>query len=218
MNIVVLGASGGTGREVVRQAENRGWNVKAQVRRINPIDSWQKGTSVLVGDPLDKQFVQQLVTGADAVIVALGIARKTRSPFAPLTSPTDLTSQSVANVLAAMQKGAVRRIIYISAFGAGDSWRMIPWWGRLFVRLSNVRYSIDDHTRSESLMVASALDWTALRPMMLAEGDRDASAKRMQPGDSLMVKVPKSALAKFALDTVNDLTSLRKAVPVTCAD
>jgi hypothetical protein len=155
------------------------------------------------------------LAGVDAVIVALGISRKTRSPFSPLVSPANLTSKSVATILAAMKERGVSRVVYISAFGAADSWQKIPWWGRLFIRLSNVNYSISDHTRSENLLAASGALWTALRPMMLDEVGRVRSARRTQLGDSLLAKVSKAALAKFALDAVHDSATHCEAVSVT---
>jgi uncharacterized protein YbjT (DUF2867 family) len=215
MRVVIFGASGGTGRELVSQAIARGWNVKAQVRRMDASVVWDPRVDLQIGDPQDPIFVQQLLAGVDAVIIALGISRKTRSPFSPLVSPANLTSKSVATILAAMKEHGVSRIVYVSAFGAADSWQKIPGWGRLFIRLSNVRYSISDHTRSENLLAASAVLWTVLRPMMLEEVGRDGSARRMQPGDSLLAKVSKAALAKFALDAVHDPKTHCAAVPVT---
>ena len=65
-----------------------------------------------------------------------------------------------------MPREGVRRIVYVSAFGAGDSWPRIPWWGRAFLQLSQVRHSMVDHSRSERLLAGSGLEWTALRPML----------------------------------------------------
>jgi uncharacterized protein YbjT (DUF2867 family) len=199
MKLVVFGASGATGRHLGSLAAAAGWSVRAFVRSEEARGRVGGAQESVVGDPTDPAVVADAIRGADAVAVCLGISRRTRSPFAPLVSPPDLTSRAVASILQAMQREGVRRIVYVSAYGAGDSWLRIPWWGRAFLRLSKVRYSMADHTRSERLLSGSGTDWTALRPMLLDDTRCAQPARPMRQGDSLMSKVSREALARTVL-------------------
>lgn len=217
MRLVVLGASGATGRHVVALAAVAGWSVRAVVRSESQRGVLKGADEFLVGDPTDTNAVAKAVSSADAVAVCLGISRRTRSPFAPLVSPPDLTSRSLAAILQAMQSAGVRRVVYVSAFGAGDSWPQIPWWGRAFLRLSQVRYSMADHTRSEVLLASSGLDWTALRPMLLDDAPSSLPAREMRSGDSLLAKLSRESLARTVVGVLGDPTTYGRAVPLVPA-
>ena len=217
MRLVVFGASGATGRHVVNLAVKAGWSVRAVVRSEDQRDALTGAEVSLAGDPTDPDAVATAISGADAVAVCLGISRRTRSPFAPLVSPPDLTSRSIGAIVRAMQRAGVRRIVYVSAFGAGDSWSQIPWWGRAFLRLSQVRYSMADHTRSESLLSSSALDWTALRPMLLDDASGALPAREMRPGDSLLAKLSRESLARTIVAVLGDPSTHGRTVPLVPA-
>lgn len=214
MRLVVFGASGATGRHVVPLAAAAGWSVRAVVRSESQRNALRGAQECRVGDPTDADAVAKAVSGADAVAVCLGISRRTRSPFAPLVSPRDLTSRAVGAIVPAMQRAGVRRIVYVSAFGAGDSWPLIPWWGRAFLRLSQVRYSMADHTRSEGLLAASGLDWTALRPMLLDDAPSSLPAREMRSGDSLLAKLSRESLARRVVAVLDDAATHGRVVPL----
>lgn len=217
MRLVVFGASGATGRHVVALAAAAGWSVRAVVRSESQRNALRGAQECVVADPTDANAVAKVVNDADAVAVCLGISRRTRSPFAPLVSPPDLTSRSLAAILQAMQRAGVRRIVYVSAFGAGDSWPLIPWWGRAFLRLSQVRYSMDDHTRSEGLLAASGLEWTALRPMLLDDAPSPLQAREMRPRDSLLAKLSRESLARTVVAVLGDPATHGRVVPLVPA-
>ncbi len=215
MKLVVFGASGATGRHLGSLAAAAGWSVRAFVRSEEARGRVGGAQESVVGDPTDPAVVADAIRGADAVAVCLGISRRTRSPFAPLVSPPDLTSRAVASILQAMQREGVRRIVYVSAYGAGDSWVRIPWWGRAFLRLSKVRYSMADHTRSERLLSGSGTDWTALRPMLLDDTRCTQPARPMRQGDSLLSKVSREALARTVLAMLGDRSSFGRAIALS---
>lgn len=215
MKLVVLGASGETGRHLVSLAAASGWTVRACIRPGSAAAAAAGAAHErAIGDPTDPTHVEAAVKGADAVAVCLGISRRTRSPFAALVSPPDLTSRSVAAIVGAMRAQSVQRIVYVSAFGASESWADIPWWGRLFIAASKVRYSMADHTRSERMLAASGLDWTALRPMLLGDGRSEQAARPLQPGDSLLAKIPREALARSILECLGNPSTIGRAIPL----
>jgi uncharacterized protein YbjT (DUF2867 family) len=210
--LVVFGASGATGRQVVALAAAADWQVSGFVRQALPPAARVRWA---IGDPTDIATVADALAGAAAVAVCLGISRRSRSPFAPLVSPPDLTSRALRAILLGMQLHGVRRIVYVSAFGASESWARIPPWGRAFIRASRVRYSIADHTRSEALLMQSGLDWTALRPMMLDDTPATRPGLPMQPGASLLAKVPRAALARSIVQMLRDRSTFGRAIALT---
>jgi uncharacterized protein YbjT (DUF2867 family) len=217
MKLAVFGASGATGRHLVRLASTAGATVSVLVRAEAAKTEITGASTLGIGDTTDPAVAAATLKGADAVAICLGISRRSRSPFAPLISPPDLTSRATAAILKAMQAEGVRRVIYVSAFGAGDSWDRIPWWGRAFIRVSQVRHSMADHSRSEQLLAASGTQWTALRPMFLDDEPSNQPARRMQEGDSLFARVSRESLARTILEIRGDASTHGRIIPLVGA-
>jgi nucleoside-diphosphate-sugar epimerase len=118
VKLVVFGASGATGRHLGSLAAAAGWSVRAFLRSEEARGRVGGAKETVVGDPTDPAVVAAAIRGADAVAVCLGNSRRTRSPFAPLVSPPDLTSRTVASILRAMRLEGVRRIVDVSEYGA----------------------------------------------------------------------------------------------------
>lgn len=212
MRLLIVGASGATGEHVCRLAKEAGWGVHAFVRSETAASRLDPAYEHSMGDPTNPKDVARAMVGAEAVAVCLGISRQTRSPFAKPVSPLDLTSRSVEAIVQSMQSLQIRRIVYVSAFGASESWSSIPWWGRAFLGLTQVRHSMIDHTRSEALLARSGLDWTALRPMMLDDSSSSDPAREMKPGDSLLKKVSREALARSVIQAFKDRSTIGRPV------
>src|SRR5664279_3132759 len=112
MKILVIGATGPTGRELVTQGIALDHEITAAVRRPE-LASLPKEVRVLRGDVTDAASMAAAVAGQDAVISSLGtkLSRK----------PTTLLSEGTRNLVAAMNEAAVRRLVCITGMGAGDS-------------------------------------------------------------------------------------------------
>lgn len=212
MKLLIVGASGATGQHVCRLAKGAGWGVHALVRSAAAASQLDTAYEYSMGDPMDPEAVARAMVGVDAVTVCLGISRQTRSPFARPVSPLDLTSRSVEAIVQAMQSLQIRRIVYVSAFGAGESWSLIPWWGRTFLGMTQVRHAMIDHTRSEALLAHSGLDWTTLRPLMLDDTSSSLPAREMKPGDSLFKTISREALARAVIQALNDRSTFGRPI------
>jgi uncharacterized protein YbjT (DUF2867 family) len=111
--ILVVGATGGTGRRIVSQALARGHDVTALVRSPEKAGDL-KGANLLVADARDEGALREAVKGQDAVISALGTPA---SPFREVT----LLSAATRALVSAMQAERVPRLVCITGMGAGDS-------------------------------------------------------------------------------------------------
>ncbi|MET2830955.1 NAD(P)-dependent oxidoreductase [Mesorhizobium shangrilense] len=158
-NILVLGATGPTGRHIVSQAVSRGYDVTLLVRSPEKAAD-MKGAKIVVGDARDEKVLRQAVKGRDAVISALGTPT---SPFREVT----LLSTATRALVSAMKAERVSRLVAITGMGAGDS---AGHGGFLFDKLIFpllLRKVYADKNRQEAIIKGSDLDWTIVRPSVL---------------------------------------------------
>ena len=109
MKVLVVGATGRTGRLLVRGALERGHEVTALVRAPEKLGDLAGGVRVFVGDVLDGGLVSDAADGQDAVLVALGVAMKKGDPA--------VNALGTLNVIRSMQRYGVRRLVVLSAGG-----------------------------------------------------------------------------------------------------
>jgi len=198
MNILILGATGRTGRLFAQAAVSNNHKVTAIIR--DKTKSTVPGVTYLEGSPMDEKLLNTALKGIDAVMVSLNINRTSDNPFAKVISPLTLISDSVRALIPAMEKSGVRRIITLSAFGVGDSWKEMPLVTRWFIRYSNLWKAYQDHDRQEQVLRQSDLDWTIVRPVML--NDKDVDEYKAIIGKPSSGFISRKGVAKFILDAV----------------
>jgi putative NADH-flavin reductase len=159
MKIVVFGATGGTGIEVVKQALELGYWVTAVARRPEAVQLKHERLSVLRGDVFDPASIKAAMQGQDIVVSALGVQK---------SEPTTLYSEGVCNIMKAMQELGLSRLICVSASGLNP--------GPLLLRLIAkpllwffFKEAYTDMWKMEQLVQASSLDWTIVRPPRLSD-------------------------------------------------
>lgn len=200
MKITVLGATGGVGTEVVKQAGERGWQVTAVVRdpaRLHvPAD-------VVVAGLHEQDKLTAAIEGRDAVISALG--SRERKP----------TTVCVDGARAAIAAGA-KRLLVVSASGLdadGDG----VFTRTLVKPLLNavLKHGYADMRAMEALVMASELDWTVVRPPMLLNGPRTGAVKSRLDGNVRgSYTIRRADVAAYLLDAVADPTLIRTKVSI----
>lgn len=163
MKLTVLGPTGGTGDELVRQALAAGHHVTAVARRPEAVSPAHPELEVCRGDVLDPAWAGAGITGAGAVLSALGT---------DLRRPTTLYSAGVAAVLDAMQAAGVSRFIGVTATPVGPESQK-PLLDRYVAHPLLRRFfgpGYDDMARMEDLLARSRADWTVFRPPRLTGG------------------------------------------------
>jgi putative NADH-flavin reductase len=198
MELTVFGATGGTGLHVVQQALDAGHRVTAVVRdparlRVPAAD----GLSVVTAALDDQQAVERAVTGADAVVDALGASGR---------GPTTVRADAARVIIAAMRATGARRLVTISASGAHTTGDSLPI--RLLVKplLGRVlRHAFADMRAMEEIVRASELDWTIVRPPQLTDGPRTGRVRR-QVGANVRgsFRIARADLAAAVLAAVPD--------------
>lgn len=163
MKLMVLGATGGTGLEIVLQAIERGHQVTAFVRNPERLQMFREQITIVQGDLLSSAQLKQSIQDQEAVLSAFG-------PRYPVSkSETDLLQRFATALTNAMSQTGVKRVVIESvAFLFKDS--VFPpayLLGRLFFRST-----VLDAAAMEQIISNSGLDWTIVRPPRLTNKSR----------------------------------------------
>ena len=206
--VLVLGATGGTGRQVVSQAVQQGYEVTALVRSPERLDTTVERLRVVSGSVTeDGQALSAAVRGQDAVISVLGVGNSLKS--------SGLIARSVPAIVRAMESQGVRRLIFTSAYGVGTTRRDVPLLPRILMRLL-FRDLYSDKEAGEDELRRSNLDWTLVYPVTLTDGPRSG---RYRVGERLALRgfptVSRAEVADFLLTQIEDRTYLRKGVLIS---
>ena len=168
--ILVLGASGGCGRWLVRLAAERGHLVTALIRpsaRLAPLP----GVTIQHGEVLAPGVLEAALPGHEAVLSCLGLRRANPlNPWSRLLSPPDLTTRVAQRLVPLMRQHGVARLLVISAGGVAESVHQLSWPVPQLVRLGQVGVAYRDLAAMERILTESELDWLAVRPVTLVNG------------------------------------------------
>ena len=154
MKIALFGATGGTGQQLLEQAIKSGHQVTALVRDPAKLDRKNSALTVIAGNVLQPADVDKVVSGADAVICSLGNTSN---------NPDMMVTQGTRNIIDAMQRLNVRRLIVVSSLGVGDSKDQVPFFFKVLMKTA-LRKTMEDKEAQEAAVRASRLDWTIVRP------------------------------------------------------
>jgi uncharacterized protein YbjT (DUF2867 family) len=199
MRLIVFGPTGGTGRELVRQALERGHDVTAFTRDPTALGDNRDGLEVVSGDALDAGAVERAIDGHEAVLCALG---------KPATSPGRLRSEGTGNIIRAMQRSGPRRLICVSTIGIGETRPLMSPLYRYVLVPSLLRRTFAEHARQEAVVRSSGLDWTIVRAGVLTDGPHTGRyAHGFPPSDgSREIEISRADLADFVLGQIEDGT------------
>lgn len=174
MNLVILGASGGCGQQLVTLAKLRGHGVTAVVRS----QSWQppSGVRVLRGDLTNETFLREAVRGADVVLSALGLRIGGLAPWNKPEQP-DFLQRSTAALVAALKAEGVKRVMAISAGGVGDSLEAMPGIMKFMIKHTALKHAYPELAKLETALLSSGLDACIPRPSGLTDGPATGNVK-----------------------------------------
>lgn len=205
MRFLLLGASGGVGRCILRQGLARGHAIRAQTRDAARLADQPPAIEVVVADPTDAAALRTLVAGQDAVIMSLGTTPGRR---------TSLFSDVTARLTAAMMEAGVRRLVAITGVGAGET---LGHGGFVYDRIVYPLFTrpfYRDKNRQEELIRQSGLDWIIVRPapFKATAGATPLQAITVVRPDTILRRITRDEVASFVLDQLTGDRYLRQAV------
>lgn len=202
--VLIVGATGGTGRQLVEQALERGHVVTALARDPSALHVEHPRLTVVRGNVLDYPSVEAAVRGQDAVVSALGHKQFFR--------PTRTLSEGTRNILRAMETHGVRRFVCETSLGIGSSAGRMGLYYTFFVIPAILPFYFWDKTRQERLIAASSVDWVVVRPGALTNGAKRRSYRSGAVGSFLWtVRISRADVADFMLNQMSDDAYLRTA-------
>jgi uncharacterized protein YbjT (DUF2867 family) len=211
MRILLLGATGRTGKLVIEEAIRRGHKISAIARDPEKLKDYQ--IDITQGTPYDFETVEKALSGCEAVINTLNISRKSDNPWAELAAPKDLISKSSTNAVSAMKKTDIKRFIALSTIGAGSSWKATPAILKLIVSISNLKYAFRDHGKQEGILQNSSVEYTICRaPMLSTEiNTKGAVAVKEEEYPPKMV-LSRNSAAEFFIKIIENKKHIREIV------
>jgi uncharacterized protein YbjT (DUF2867 family) len=207
--VLIVGATGGTGRQLVTQALSLGYAVTAFVRDPSKLRIDHPELTIVRGDVLDPGSVESAMRGQDAVLCALGHRR--------YFYPTRILSEGTRNIVRAMEAHGVRRLVCETSLGIGDAaWRLGLYY-TLFVIPVILPFYFWDKTRQERIVSLSPVEWVIVRPGVLTN---DEPRGRLSEGRGVgailwSVRISRADVAAFMLSHLARDTYLR-AAPGVC--
>ena len=205
MRILVFGATGLTGKEVVKAALGRGHQITAFVRSPEKLDDID-GVDVVEGDITDAAAVSAAVKDHDAVVSELGGSKPWHH------SPEIVTA--VGHIIAACREHGVDRFVYQSALGVGESRDAIAGTVLGLAVPFLLRKPYEDHAENEQAIRDSDLAWTIVRPTSLTKGEATGEWRSGpdQENPSALNRIPRADVAAFVLDELEREGDVRQAV------
>jgi putative NADH-flavin reductase len=204
--LAVFGASGRTGRELVKHAIDRGYAVRALARDPAKIPAASPNLQIIKGDATNAVNVEETIKGADAVISVLGMVKG---------SAPDLKVVSTGYIVDAMKKHGVKRFLKMASApfgvpGEGDK----PTFGqKLMTGLVKVmmKAPVEDDVKSCEQLTASDVDWTIVRAPMLTSASLGKSEYKIGSLGNSGGKVSRASVAAFILDELEKGQFIQKS-------
>jgi putative NADH-flavin reductase len=208
MNLLIIGATRGIGRELLQQALTAGHHVTALARDPSRVTARHERLNVLKGDILDRDAVVRAMSGQQAVCCTIGV----KVPGLRIT----LFSAGTENVLFAMKQAGVRRLICVTGIGAGDS---KGHGGFLYDKLFSpflIKAIYDDKNRQEALIAASDVDWTIVRPGFLTNQPATRKYRALTDLTGVVAgRIARADVAHFILEELKSNRYLRQTPLLT---
>ena len=211
MKITVFGATGATGKKVVEQALELGYEVKAFVRNPEKMDIINEKLTLVKGDVTNSENVDQAIDGVEGVIVALGASPDMQSDL--------VMEQGTKNIIDAMKKHGVKRIIVQSSYamsGFPESVEFMRSMGMGDEQIAMMKPVLDDKKKQTEAVTESGMEYVVVRPLMLTDTDKTGNYR---VAEKLDVKVgdqtSRADVADFMLKSLTSDDWLNKTVTVS---
>ncbi|HZQ05075.1 MAG TPA: SDR family oxidoreductase [Anaerolineae bacterium] len=208
MKLAIFGGTGKTGKYLVEQALAEGNHVTALVRNPNKLAIQNPHLTLVQGEIGNAAAVERTIAGADAVISVLGPTSN---------APEFQVSTGMQNIIAAMKKHGVRRLVVSTGAGVGDP-NDEP---KLFHHLMNFALALvsrnvyEDMKRTVDVVRASELDWTIVRVPMLTDDQKIGRVQVGYVGKGMGPRITRADMADFILKQVSDRQFVRQAPAIS---
>jgi putative NADH-flavin reductase len=215
MKVLILGATGRTGKFVLQRALEEGYEVSCLARNSTRIKK-QNGLTIFEGAPDHRPDLDNAIAGCGAVISVLNISRKSDFPWSNLKTPENYLSEVMNALIPLGEQRNVKRIVVCSAWGVAETKKDIPGWFRWFIDSSNIGVAYRDHERQEVLISKSKLNWTIVRPVGLTNTKKNQKIRESfenQPKPRLTIS--RKTVADYLIACLRNETLINQRVVIS---
>lgn len=203
MQILLLGATGRTGKLVLAKALETGYRVHVLSRNTERIQKRQ-GLKIFEGNPANQEDLEKALSGCDAIVSVLNISRKSDFPWSKLRTPKHFLSDVMKLLVPLAEEKEVSRITVCSAWGVADTKDDLPGWFRWFIENSNIGVAYADHEIQEKILESSPLKWTIVRPVGLTNSTKqqkitESFKNTPKPG----LTISRRSVADYMVESLN---------------
>ena len=201
MKLLIFGSTGTIGRELVKQSLKQEHTVTAFARDPAKLDIKHNNLQVTRGDAMDPAGVEGAIEGHEVVLCSLGGGRK-----------GTIRAEGTRNIINAMEKVGVRRLICQTTLGVGDSRGNLNFFWKYIMFGLLLRPMYADHVSQEDYVRQSHLDWIIVRPGAFTDGNRTGEYRHGFPStdQTTKLKISRADVADFMLRQLADETYLSK--------
>lgn len=207
MNIIIFGATGTVGSEIVKQALEKAHYVTAFVRNPEKLPlSKNQNLKIYKGDVLNLENVKEAMHNQEAVLCALGDGKIGK-----------IRASGTKNIIEAMNDLDVKRLICQSTIGAGDSYTNLNFVWKYIMFGFLLKRVLPDHNLQEQYIQQSNLNYTIVRPSALTNGPITHNYKIGFSKDlkKLSLKINRADVADFMLQQLSASNFIRKSVSIS---
>lgn len=206
--IVVLGANGGIGNQVVVQALAAGHDVTAILRTPTNLTTQHPNLNIIQGDVMRAGSLDDHLRGKDIIISAIGKNS---------VKKTTLYSQGNKNLIEAMERTGVKRAFFISASGldVNPTHSLLVRLATKYILQVILRNPYADQRIMENIIKKSDIDWTIVRPPRLLDKSETGHYRISTNGflDNGL-SISRADVAHFIIHNLNNEVIINKTVEI----
>jgi putative NADH-flavin reductase len=212
MKVVIFGATGFSGKSILKKTLSQQHQVTVLVRNKSSILVQDKNLKIVEGNVLDKHTVAEVLKNSEAVIQCLGVGGKGNGKF------TTFISDATKIIVEEMEKQQIKRLIAMSNVGAGNSVSFQPW---IFTKIilpyfmKWLEVLIDDKNRMEPIIMNSELDWTIVRCPNIVDKTPKGNVLATLDGKGLKLAVTLGDMAEFIVLQLIDASYFKQAPSIS---
>ncbi|NUP05464.1 MAG: SDR family NAD(P)-dependent oxidoreductase [Polyangiaceae bacterium] len=216
MKIVVIGATGGSGRAAVERLVAEGHEVTAFSRNADPLREISSSIRVLNGDVMNEEDLDRAIAGQDAVVVTLGISESALRVrlFGAAKTRDDVRSAGTRNVIRAMRRHGVQKLVVQTSFGVGETKTKLPFIYDLMFKML-LKQQIADTERQEEEVRASGLDWVLAQPVNLTDAVTEGPAFASAAGETRSMKISRREVGRFLAEAAQSSAFVGRSVALS---
>ena len=207
MKVIIFGATGTVGVEIVKQALKKGYEVTAFVRNPEKVQNLNHGNlTICKGNVLNLNEVENSIHNHDAVLCALGDGKAGK-----------IRALGTRNIVAAMNKAGIKRLICQTTLGMGESYGNLNFiWKHIMFGML-LKKAFHDHQLQEQYILHSHIDYTIVRPSALTNVTITGEYKIGFDGafKKLNLKISRADVADFMLSQLQTDGYIKKAVSIS---